>query len=359
MKMKFKKILPVLLFTIISFSSLFSQTLQDQASAILANGKAEVDVNKRIDLFTQAINLNQSVPEANYMRGFELYKLGRHAEAINDFTAAITMYPNYPDAFLYRGLAQYSLRNYQAAYYDFAETNRLRPTYPYGFYYKGMSAYYIGWAELAVEDFTKAVSLKPDYSQAYYQLGMAYYISNNLKKDSLGLLAYSKAIALNPNSAETYYGRSCIYLGLMKYDLMLADADKAVTLKPDYIDALLQRAFAKNALNGFKGNNGSEDIAKALELKPNCGACYQKRLDLYQYQSDNTYSEQVIADAKKMIELKYEVESAYIALGNQYYNKGKYQEALNNYNEALKISVYRSKYLNDQIAKTKEKLAGK
>ena len=53
------------------------------------------------------------------------------------------------------------------------------------------------------------------------------------KKYKEALDCYSKAIELDPNNPILYSNRSAMYLNLTEYDQAIADADKAISLKPE------------------------------------------------------------------------------------------------------------------------------
>ena len=79
------------------------------------------------------------------------------------------------------------------------------------------------------------------------------------KKYKEALDCYSKAIELDPNNPILYSNRSAMYLNLTEYDQAIADADKAISLKPEYGKAYLRKGNAlekqqkiKEALETYK-----------------------------------------------------------------------------------------------------------
>ena len=69
------------------------------------------------------------------------------------------------------------------------------------------------------------------------------------KKYKEALDCYSKAIEIDTNDPILYSNRSAMHLNLFNYDQALIDAEKALSLKPDYGKAYLRKG---KALEGQK-----------------------------------------------------------------------------------------------------------
>ena len=61
------------------------------------------------------------------------------------------------------------------------------------------------------------------------------------KKYKEALDCYSKAIELDPNDPILYSNRSAMHLNLSEFDEAINDAEKAISLKPDYAKAYLRK----------------------------------------------------------------------------------------------------------------------
>ena len=64
------------------------------------------------------------------------------------------------------------------------------------------------------------------------------------KKYKEALDCYSKAIEIDPNDPILYSNRSAMHLNLTEYDQAITDAEKAISLKPDYAKAYLRKGKA-------------------------------------------------------------------------------------------------------------------
>ena len=100
------------------------------------------------------------------------------------------------------------------------------------------------------------------------------------KKYKEALDCYTKAIELDPNNQILYSNRSAMHLNLFNYEQALIDAEKAISLKPDYGKAYLRKGKAleglqklKEALDTYKlGLEKDKQNAQLLEASSNLEA---------------------------------------------------------------------------------------
>ena len=76
------------------------------------------------------------------------------------------------------------------------------------------------------------------------------------KKYKEALDCYSKAIEVDPNDPILYSNRSAMHLNLSEFDEAINDAEKAISLKPDYAKAYLRKG---------KALEGQQRIQEALD----------------------------------------------------------------------------------------------
>ena len=72
------------------------------------------------------------------------------------------------------------------------------------------------------------------------------------KKYKEALDCYSKSIEIDPNDPILYSNRSAMHLNLNEFDQALTDAEKAISLKPDYAKAYLRKGKALEGQQKFK-----------------------------------------------------------------------------------------------------------
>lgn len=71
----------------------------------------------------------------------------------------------------------------------------------------------------------------------YHQADYDYETGNC----TMAIQHYSKSIDLDPKLAQAYNNRAYTYMRLHQYDKALPDLDKAIALKPNYIQARMNR----------------------------------------------------------------------------------------------------------------------
>ncbi|MBI5879984.1 MAG: tetratricopeptide repeat protein [Chloroflexi bacterium] len=82
------------------------------------------------------------------------------------------------------------------------------------------------------------------------------------------IAAYGRAIECNPASAEAHNNRAYAYMTVHEYERALADLDRALQLRPAYINALVNRGDIYNYYYRIDHARGIEDYNRALQLDP-------------------------------------------------------------------------------------------
>lgn len=178
-----------------------------QAAPYFYQALNEKDLNKQIELYTKAIELNPYFAEAYNNRGLAYDDKGDSDKAIEDFTKAIEMNSNYAEAYYNRGIA-------------YAHKGEL---------------------DNAIKDFTKPIELNPNFAEAYNNRGSAYADKRDFDN---AIEDYTKAIELNPNLAKAYHNRALCYIKLAEketdkakakeyYQKALDDCITGLSLNPD------------------------------------------------------------------------------------------------------------------------------
>ena len=86
------------------------------------------------------------------------------------------------------------------------------------------------------------------------------------KKYDEAVQHFSKAIELNPNDHVFFSNRSACYASLEQYEKALEDADKCVTIKPDWSKGYLRKGLAEFYLE--KHEDAEKTYQKGLDLDP-------------------------------------------------------------------------------------------
>ncbi len=123
----------------------------------------------------------------------------------------------------------------------------------------------------ALSDLGRAISLDPNFSTAYLQRGEIHCILGNLNK---AVVDFSDALKIEPTSVG-FQGRAWAFGLSGKYELAINDLNKALSLDPDDLEAILARGgyYARigekdKALSDLSTPiDGQPDEAKLAEMK--------------------------------------------------------------------------------------------
>ena len=151
---------------------------------------------------------------------------------------------------------------------------------------------------------------------AWFSVG--YLLENS--EDSIS--AYDRAISLKPDLVEAYTNRGVAKAALGQLDAAIADYDEAIRLKPDYADAYYKRGNAKDALGQLDA--AIADYDEAIRLKPDYFEAYYKRGNAKDALGQ---LDAAIADYDEAIRLKPDYFEAYT-------NRGVSKDALDRIDEA-------------------------
>lgn len=203
-------------------------------------------------------------------------------------------------------------------------------------------------------DFKAVLALDPTRSDAHVQLGV---IAMTRERYSLAESHFYNAIAVDPKNAEAYYHRTLVRVMMEDRETeALADADRAVALRPKFYDALVRRGWLRNALSEDKGKTGGDDLTKAIKLQPKRGEAYWERAK-YNSGLKPSRLKLVVADCKKMIALDYHAAEAYLVMGKEYHESGRHADAIAALETALTLPGAPRANIEPVLKRAREALA--
>lgn len=131
---------------------------------------------------------------------------------------------------------------------------------------------------------------------AFYNSGSSHL---NAGRYELAIADLDKAIALNPGDFYSRDARGIAYAGLKQFDRAIEDYDQAIKLKKDAPSAFGARGLAHEALD--QQDLAIADFSRAIELKPDDVQSYSGRGDAYRKSGKKAAS---VADYEKVIALE-------------------------------------------------------
>lgn len=172
-----------------------------------------------------------------------------------------------------------------------------------------------------------------------------YYFSGNKKAKSGNykgaIYDYTNAINLCPDYGDAYLGRALMKDNIEDYSGAIADYDKAINMNAkesnsDYdtqsLQIFMERASLKNYVGDYQG--AIKDYDSVIELYPKYYQAYVSRADTKYMAQDYLGS---LSDYNKALDINPSSHSeVFFKRGNSKYNLKRYEDAAEDYTEAIK-----------------------
>ena len=182
------------------------------------------------------------------MRGLAKTELKLYFTAIKDYNKAIEIDPKCAEAYLRRGDVNGLFKQYHAAIKDYDKAIELDPKYAYAYVRRGDAKVELGHGKGMVR----------------YQVREGLSVDEIESKRFLAAIKdYDKAIELDPKNVNAYLDRAEAKVALDQYSAAIKDFDKAIELEPKNVSAYYRRGDAKVELHQYSAAN--EDYDKAFE----------------------------------------------------------------------------------------------
>ena len=250
------------------------------------------------------------------------------------------------------GRSHCEMKDYDAAIADYTSATRLEPKHDDVYYARGNAYARIDEVDLAIEDFNKFIELNPDSAHAYAQRGACYARKGKQRR---AIEDFNKATQLCTEYPLVYASRGMAYFRIGEYLQAIQDLGRAIELHPSEWAALYNdrgRAYFRNE----NYCQAIQDFNKAIELVPDCGAAYSNRGFCHDLNDDldpaledynkaielrhrwDVAFEDVDGDAWRPIDIDDTVAAAFYRRGTINFKKGKYDQAIRDFSEAICIN---------------------
>ena len=187
----------------------------------------------------------------------------------------------------------------------------------------------LGNAEKTLKNYHKALKIKPDFADAYNNMGIILYEQGNLDQ---AITNYQKAIMIEPDFADAYFNLGNAFK--RKGDLIKAAHyyQKSLLIQPDDAEVLLNYG---NALSGYdQFENAIEIYKRALQLQP---ALVDAQIGLAEALAQKVNTGKVENDELDSAGLEVNTADFHNSRGIELAEKGAFDAAVSNYNQALQI----------------------
>jgi len=279
------------------------------------------DFNAASQLLNQAIQANPQLVDAFTTRASIFADAKLYTRAIRDMDAAIQLQPENAKFHNTRGYFYLLLQDNGPAMEDFNQAIALDPNYAQPLNNRGLVRISLGGfhkqtGELdksdsefrkAVKEFDAALRIDNKYVDAHNNRGFALSLEKQFDE---AIASFARAIELNATYVNAWNNRGQAQALAGRYDLAAADFTKAIELHPGTMEYYQQRAEAYTAV-------GQADLAR-------------KDLDHIQWSYElDALNRQLNAEPKNA--------QNWVARGHHLAQVSRWDEATQNYNDALKL----------------------
>lgn len=293
------------------------------------NKKREFDAAKAD--FDRALAIDPKSAGAYNGRGVARSSLGDLRGGIADCTSAIAIDPDEAAHWSERGVLRWKAKEREGAIADLSKAIELDPKRGPYLSNRGTMRVMLGQLELGIKDLTRATEVEPRDGKAWATLAMAYFQKRDWDPT---IASATRGIEVDDKQFLAYLARSQALIEKGDLDRAAADAERAVALSgPGEDRGLLVRARIRTSRSDWKG--AIADASKAIELKPRRGEAFKERATARCYSGD---LEGALADANKAVEYIPQDPSAWDLRGGIRARRGEHPRAIKDHAKAVELS---------------------
>ena len=207
---------------------------------------------------------------------------------------------------------------------DFAQVTRASSHFAEAYLNLGLALSQVGRNEEAVRALEKGVQLKPSMRGAHLFLAISQY---RIGRFDAAAVTVRQETSNSPSDAQAWMWQGIVDLALGRLTVAVEDLDRASTLDPKNVDILYHRGHAALALS-------RQSYETMFKLDPHSWHVSQVLAEADVESGNDT---EAIEQYKATIAAAPPQSGLYEALGSAYWRTGKYPEAQQAYEQAVKI----------------------
>lgn len=163
--------------------------------------------------------------------GRQLFRQGKHAEAIQMFEQALQADPDRADAHDAIATAYFVAKQFDKAVEHFTRVTQLKPMDAKAYINLGAVFNRMEQFQKAADILKKAMSRDGKAVEAYYNLGIAY---RGLKQPAMAINSYKEAIKINPRMLDAMQNLGNTYLEMNNLKSAIEQYKRALEINPDF-----------------------------------------------------------------------------------------------------------------------------
>ena len=299
------------------------------------------DYERALADFKRTLELNPKVAAAHNGIGQVYIAQKDFQRATAEYDALIAADPSSGN-YVMLGDAYKAMGDNDKAIAGFSEAIRLKPDNKVAYQSRQLIYRKIGDTQKQIADLKELTKLLPDEKTYYISLAQAY---ERVGDNDRAISVLDQLIRKMPDADMAYRVRADFYATAGEVDKAIADANQIIRLKPNDAAGYSDRAAYYFRKSDF--DNAIADLTQAIRLNPDGAASdYWMRASTHNFRGDYVHA---IEDATHAIETAPNIElerlrlmvlrTSYSARAIARSNVGDFENALNDYNEAIKFNL--------------------
>ncbi len=224
-------------------------------------------------IYDKVLKLDRGNGDALNLKGLVAHHSGRHIEAIALFNQAAAALPLFADVFFNKGTVLSALGRNEEALSAYGQAIRVRSDHAGARLNTGQLLHAMGRTVEAIEAFREMARVCPSEARGFYNLGVCLEKlvaqTDPTKRQDIAaesLSAFSRALTLEPNNAEFHTALSSLQFHLGDYVPAIAHLKTAIRINPTWAAAWQNLGSQLEAIGDRDGALHAYD--RALTLDP-------------------------------------------------------------------------------------------